>query len=215
MTPWYAKKSQPVSAPRRPWTEADISAEVLKAIQSRFDTYTSKKHYCEIRASIDEAYEAHEERILTAITPGMARLQESDEASKSMAQFIPSIQKLSKLPGGLELAFGLILYLGRKSYFLTEETPFYQPCVDWIESRKSDTPADTVLLDILQRMKKKNKDFRPEEEWKSLNRQRKLFEYGEGESWKDRKVFFVHRDLAPDASVGSKDSYFPKSYEYM
>ena len=184
-------------------------------MQKHLDTYSSKKLYDEIRTGIDETYEMHVGRILTHVYPGSSRMQESDEASKSMAQYVPQIKKLSKLPGGLELAFRLILYLGRKPYFQTEETPSSQPSIAWSGSRKPDTLADILLLEILQRKRKENKGFRPEEEYESLNRQRKLFWYLDGEPWHDSRVFFVHKDLPTDAKIGSKDSYFPKSYEYM
>jgi hypothetical protein len=45
-------------------------------------------------------------------------------------------------------------------------------------------------------------------------RQRKHFYYYEDESVYTTKILFVHQD-AKDVSFGSKDSYFPKSFELM
>lgn len=92
-----------------------------------------------------------------------------DTISEAVCKYIPDIEDLSKRPRGLRLALDLIILLGQHSY----------GCPDYLEygkgNRPSDAPADKLLVDILRRMKAKDVDFKPVEEFDTLRRESKRF----------------------------------------
>jgi hypothetical protein len=137
--------------------------------------------------------------------------QSSDKASRAMVSYISEIDKLSKIEGGLELAFDLILHLGKKSIKITKSG-----CVCTSGKRKSDGPADDLLLYLTKKMKQTKKDFVPLSEFEELNRQRKLFSLFDPESTHDTRTkgLFVHNDPG-DHPFSDYDTFFPKSYELM
>jgi hypothetical protein len=94
----------------------------------------------------------------------------SDNVSKAMVEYFPKIQKLSMIDGDLELALKLVLYLGAKS-FLTRSDTASDGSVLLHNRRKSDSPADDLLLDVLKRIRQRDHGFMPGKEFAELTRQ--------------------------------------------
>ena len=110
----------------------------------------------------------------------------STDLSVAMLKHIPEIKSLSYMPDGLKLVYHLILHLGRRSFKLSS----VRSSSDLI-NRPSDEPADSLLLDILVRLKEKDEVFDVREEFKKL--------YSE-------RFHFVEHDI---------HTYFPRSYNLM
>ena len=88
----------------------------------------------------------------------------SDWFSNLMANFIPEIRRLSGIPGGLLMAFELLVLAGNFSYLRDDRLdPFYGWAVppDWWSGRKSDALADDLMVDLIQRIQEEHPDFRP------------------------------------------------------
>jgi hypothetical protein len=86
------------------------------------------------------------------------------QLERDMAKFVPRIRFLGHMEDGLELAFKLVLFLGRQSYTDMGATPQYDPRyrVDF------DKLADQLLLELACRIKEGNGAFTPEEEVQML-----------------------------------------------
>jgi hypothetical protein len=93
----------------------------------------------------------------------------SDAISEAMCQYIPDIEYLSRKPCGLRLALELTIFLGQHSYGDMEYLGYGEG------DRPSDPLADNLLVDILRRMKTKDVNFRPVEEFDVLRRDNKRF----------------------------------------
>ncbi|RDW69300.1 hypothetical protein BP6252_08320 [Coleophoma cylindrospora] len=103
-----------------------------------------------IRAGIDKAYYALEAKIWEldlSIT--------SDDMSRAMVEYIPQIQKLAEISGGLSLAYDALLYLGEHSYARVAGTSF------GYGSRPSDRLADELLYSLAKRRKDSQPDYNP------------------------------------------------------
>ncbi|CZR60290.1 uncharacterized protein PAC_10186 [Phialocephala subalpina] len=138
--------------------------------------------------------------------PSMREL--SDRADETMMEYIPKLYQLSKMRGGLDLALGLVLLVGRKSY-----VPWADCMVDrdlLHDKRKLSGPLDELLLHLLKAKREEDPSFIPEQEFEELNKQRREMDHAC--RWKT--CMPVHD--APDGRpVGAKDAYFLKAYELM
>jgi hypothetical protein len=89
----------------------------------------------------------------------------SDWYSNQMSNFIPEIRRLSEIPGGLLMAFGLLVMVGNFSYLRDERLdPFYgwgPVPPDWWCGRKSDAMADDLMSELIQRIQEEHPNFRP------------------------------------------------------
>jgi hypothetical protein len=79
--------------------------------------------------------------------------------SEIMVKYIPEIERLSQMSGGLELAFHLVSFLGRHSY---------DPKDKYQRQRSSDEASDKLLLNISKRIRKNDPSFLPKEVMKDL-----------------------------------------------
>jgi hypothetical protein len=82
--------------------------------------------------------------------------------SEIMVKYIPEIERLSQMSGGLELAFHLVSFLGRHSY---------DPKDKYQRQRSSDEASDKLLLNISKRIRKNDPSFLPKEVMKDLSEQ--------------------------------------------
>ena len=113
------------------------------------------------------------------------------------------------MSGGLELAFDLVLRLGKKSY-LTRDGNYAV-----VGNRKSDVPADDLLLELTKRLKEKDGSFNFADAFSELNKSRKEFAMLDIYSRPYRHTgFFVHRYVG-DLPPSDHDTFFTKSYELM
>ena len=89
----------------------------------------------------------------------------SDWLSIKMAEFIPEIKRLSEIHGGLLPAFGLLVMAGNFSYLRDERLdPYYgwgPVPPDWWGGRRSDSMADELMVDMIQRIQDTHPNFRP------------------------------------------------------
>jgi hypothetical protein len=79
-----------------------------------------------------------------------------------MAKYIPEVLRLSWMPGGLEVAFHLILFLGTHTYDLKERNLRY------CENRPTDKGLDELLRNVAHALRRENPTFNPTEESKKL-----------------------------------------------
>ncbi|KAL3417795.1 hypothetical protein PVAG01_10805 [Phlyctema vagabunda] len=79
----------------------------------------------------------------------------SDDVSRAMVDYVPQIQHLSEMLGGLDLAYETILYLGEHSYARVAGTS------SGYGSRPSDRPADELLHSLVLRKKETQSDYNP------------------------------------------------------
>ena len=89
----------------------------------------------------------------------------SDWFSNQVADFIPGIRRLSEIPGGLSMAFGLLVIAGNFSYLKDDRLdPFYgwgPVPPEWWSGRKSDTMADDLMVEMIERIQVEHPNFRP------------------------------------------------------
>jgi len=86
--------------------------------------------------------------------------------SEAMVEHIPEIGQLSKTDGGLRLTFDLLLYLEKRS--------FVGHYISTDDKRKSEAPADELLLRLTKSMKQEDACFTPVHEFNELHQQRKF-----------------------------------------
>jgi hypothetical protein len=79
---------------------------------------------------------------------------QGEDLSEVMVKYIPEIERLSQMSGELELAFHLVLFLGRHSY---------DPKDKYQRQRPSDEASDKLLLNISKRIRKNDPSFLPKE----------------------------------------------------
>lgn len=119
----------------------------------------------------------------------------SDWFSIKMAEFIPEIERLSKIPGGLLQAFSLLAMAGSFSFLRDERLdPYYgwgPVPPDWWGGRRSDPLADDLMVDLVERIQQEHQNFRPVAEIAQL------------------------QDGAKFLSENKIDSFFPKSLPLM
>jgi hypothetical protein len=119
----------------------------------------------------------------------------SDWFSNLMANYIPEIRRLASIPGGLLMAFGLLVMAGNFSFLRDDRLdPFYgwgPAPPDWWAGRKSDSMADDLMVEIIQRLQEEHPHFRP---------------VGEISQLQDGAKFLSSHDI---------DSFFQKSLPLM
>jgi hypothetical protein len=150
-----------------------ISTETPSYIRKHIEAKSgvAKSLYGSIKASINKActrfFDSHTYRTRKGVT--------GDDYSAAVEPFIDDIDKLSELPGGLELAFDLVLYLGTKS-----QGELVDGCCGCGNGdRPSDEPADELLCLLAKRMKANVEGWNPVKELERLRQQSKsLEEYG-------------------------------------
>jgi hypothetical protein len=81
--------------------------------------------------------------------------------SEAMVEHIPEIGQLSKTDGGLRLTFDLLLYLEKRS--------FDGHYISMDDKRKSEAPADELLLRLTKSMKQEDACFTPVHEFNELH----------------------------------------------
>jgi hypothetical protein len=95
-----------------------------------------------------------------------------DDYSEAVEPFIDDIDKLSDMPGGLELAFDLVLYLGTKS-----QGELVDGCCECGSGdRPSDEPADELLCLLAKRLKANVEGWNPVKELERLRQEAKSLE---------------------------------------
>lgn len=87
-----------------------------------------------------------------------------------MAEHIPEIRGLSHMPGGLDLAYRLILHLGDCSFHEAS----IQSASD-LSSRPSDQPTDDLLVDIANRLNQTKPDSAYLQDLNALYQQKRTF----------------------------------------
>jgi hypothetical protein len=86
------------------------------------------------------------------------------ELDQAVLEYIPEIKRLSEMPGGLELACELIIFLSSQSYSLRFRRRYNRRYSKaqadfYVDSRPADALADDLLEDILETLKEKNPNF--------------------------------------------------------
>ena len=105
--------------------------------------------------------------------------------SERLAPFIPEIEHLSNLPGGLALAFDRIYDLGYISWDGLEDGEV------GFKVRVSDKPADELMCDIAKRMRALDESFAPRRKLARLEQEAK-----------ELRTYWIH-------------SYFPNSIKLL
>jgi hypothetical protein len=89
----------------------------------------------------------------------------SDWLSVKMADFIPEIRRLSDIPGGLLIAFELLVMAANFSYLRDERLDAYYGWgpvpPEWWGGRRFDPLADDLMVDIVERIQLEYPNFRP------------------------------------------------------
>lgn len=137
-----------------------------------------------------------------------------------MVIYVCEVDRLSHMPGGLKLAFELVLYLGKKSYFVHEGRQLPTGRGDYIFSpskRKVDGPLDDLLFEILTKPRAEDENFLPVDAFWEVDKTRRLFSLNDKEGFHDgtkNTTLFVHK-AADDRPFSENDTFFQKSYSLM
>jgi hypothetical protein len=182
---------------------ADLPLSILTQIES----FPAAEYAAKTRQSIDREYAKIEQRFKQYWGVGT---RASEIASQEMTKYVFEIEQLSHMPGGLELALGLILHLSKKSYFIAGSGLISDP-----GKRKVDGPMDDLLLEILKRLKAESEHFTPIRTFLEVDKTRRLFSISEPASSDDNRSrpLFVHNDAI--GLFSDNDTFFAKSYELM
>jgi hypothetical protein len=170
--------------------ELQRDVALLEADKARYRYYFPKSHglmyswvsgqgsayklHNELKGKISQINAECEDKVLRILhgKPPTFSLQNNEsrlsatvaQLERDMVKFIPRIRFLGHMEDGLELAFKLILFLGRQSYTDMGATPQYDSRyrVDF------DKSADRLLLELASRIKEGNEAFAPVEEVQML-----------------------------------------------
>jgi hypothetical protein len=169
-----------------------ISTETPPSIRKHIEAKSeaAKALYHSIKASICEACDEFFDSDTYQTRKGVS----SDDYSEAVAPFIDDIDKLSDMPGGLELAFDLVLYLGTKS-----QGELLDGCCECGSGdRPSDEPADELLCLLAKRMKANIDGWNPVKELEMLQEQAKSLEVFGIDTYFPRSIIrfskYVNRD---------------------
>ena len=153
-----------------------------------------------ILIAIFNAYEELEEQTCDVRETGVT----SDDVSKAMVPFLTDIKKLSELsdPKALELAYLRILYLGKHSYAELDS----KAC--GYGDRKSDEPADELLLSILTKRKERKDEWDYVPDLHDLEKRAKLLRAYGINTWLTESIKLLREWAGPkgeDESSGEED----------
>lgn len=115
------------------------------------------------------------------------------------------------MQGGLSLAFSLMLYLGRKTYFGAKKYWAAEKSVPLTERESFDGPADELLLELVQRMAKTYRKYLPERELNELRAQRSVF----FELHPDGNLGLYTHEIHGFTDLQPASDHFEMSYDYL
>jgi len=98
--------------------QAHIIADMQPSILAQLKSIAAASHAANTRQSIDQEYAEIKHRCEQKFAPvdqWKSVSMTTDIVSEEMAKYLPEVEHLSHMPGGLELALELILHLGKRS----------------------------------------------------------------------------------------------------
>ncbi|EPE34214.1 hypothetical protein GLAREA_07227 [Glarea lozoyensis ATCC 20868] len=164
---------KPAAGVSTPSTSTSLVSPDVQALQSQFEELQSfvlsqdllHKTSPSTRKHVDlhpDAAKSHanivrgliDEKILAIENDSPNRIDQTEKRDAAMLEYIPEVGRLAEMPGGLQLACDLLIYLSAQSYC---HKNFDQDKND--RTRPSDSSADVLLLHILERLHEEDKIF--------------------------------------------------------
>ncbi|CZR60292.1 uncharacterized protein PAC_10188 [Phialocephala subalpina] len=177
----------------------------------QIDTLPATKSANDIRKHVDSFYneiyadwkcEEHPDKCISSYDKRLC---------DTIWKYLPGEKQLSRMHGGLKLAFELVQYMGNKTHIEFENRSAIRMSIPMCKICMFGPPADTLLFDFLQKLKEKEKDFRPKECFGRIEAQRKALSNG----MEPTTGLWLHGDDEDDEEFTLHDDYFTKSYDLL